>query len=172
MKKISFALILLSGMLILNLSCKNGKSKEIPKEVKETSNTEQGLIIVGKDIITEVIVKHDSLGDPWELEKVKNYNGSQMITRLFENIIGEQTTVYNNLTENPLSPEEVKKMKKEIGSDLSRIAKLQFLEDWYFNPVTNKFVKKLKSVSFGYTSSKEEGEPVRYKALFKLKVDE
>jgi hypothetical protein len=176
MKKLIYAVILFSGVLILNFSCKNAKPKEVPKEtpkeVPAPTSSEAGLILVAKDIITEVIVKPDTLGDPWEIEKVKNYNGNMMFNKLFENLSGNQVTVYNNLTETPLTPDEIKKLKKELGSDLSRIAKLQFQEDWYFNPVTNKFIKKLKSVSFGYKSSKTEGDPVRYKALFKLRVDE
>jgi hypothetical protein len=172
MKNVLFTLIILTGMLILNISCKNRNAKEPTKEVTMSKDASSDLIVVARDIITEVIVKQDSLGDPWEFEKVKNYNGGKMFSKLFENISDKKVTVYNNLTGDPLSPDEVKKIEKEIGSDLSRIAKLQFQEDWYFDPVSNKIIKKLKSASFGYMSLKEETGPVRYKALFKLKIEE
>lgn len=172
MKKLVYALIIITGMVVLNFSCKNGKVKENTKEVSVITDAGTGLITVAKDIITEVIVKPDSLGDPWEVEKVKNYNGREMFVKLFENISNKKVTVYNCLNGDPLSPEDVRKMEKEIGSDLSRIAKIQFLEDWYFNPSTNKIIKKLTSVSFGYMSPAGKSEPVRYKALFKLKIEE
>ena len=178
MKKLVYALIILTGTLVLNFSCKNGKAKENTnvkensKEVIVSPDSGSGLIVIARDIITEVIVKPDSLGDPWEVEKVRNYSGKQMFTTLFENIHDRKVTVYDNLTGNPLGPEEVSKMEKEIGSDLSRIAKIQFLEDWFFNPSTNKIIKKLKSASFGYILPAGKLEPVRYKALFKLKIEE
>lgn len=172
MKKLVYALLILTGVLIINFSCKNGKVKENTKEVTVITDAGTGLITVARDIITEVIVKPDSLGDPWEVEKVRNYNGRQMFAELFENIHEKKVTVYDNLTGDPLSPGEVRKMEKEIGSDLSRIAKIQFLEDWFFNPSTNKIIKKLKSASFGYMLPAGKLEPVRYKALFKLKIEE
>ena len=172
MKKEVFVLIIFSWMLVLNFSCKNGKVNEATKEVPANTEIGSDMIIVAKDIITEVLLKPDSLGDPWEIEKVKNYNGSQMFVKLFENIRNKEVTVYNNLTGEPLKPEDVRKMEKEIGSDLSRIAKIQFHEDWYFNPSTNKVIKKIKSASFGYMSQAGRSDPVRYKALFKLKIDE
>ena len=172
MKKIVYALIILTGMFVLNFSCKNGKVKENTREVSVSTVAVSGLITVAKDIITEVIVKPDSLGDPWEAEKVKNYNGREMFIKLFENIGNKKVTVFNYLTGDPLSSEDVRKMEKEIGTDLSRIAKIQFLEDWYFDPSTNKIIKKLKSASFGYMASAGKSDPVRYKALFKLKIEE
>lgn len=172
MKKSILALILLSGIIIVSFSCNNGKVKENKKDLPVYNEAGAGMIVVARDIITEIIVKPDSLGDPWEAEKVKNYNGSRMFSKLFENIRDKKVTVYNNLTGDPLSPEEVRKMEKEIGTDLSRIAKIQFLEDWFFDPATNKLIKKLKSASFGYMSSNDGAGPVRYKALFKLKIDE
>jgi hypothetical protein len=172
MKREVLILIIFSWMLVLNYSCKNGKVNESAKEVPVITETGSGLIIVAKDIITEVLLKPDSLSDPWEIEKVKNYNGSQMFVKLFENISNKKVTVYNNLTGDPLKPEDVRKMEKEISADLSRIAKIQFLEDWYFNPTTNKVIKKIKSASFGYMSQAGKSDPVRYKALFKLKIDE
>jgi hypothetical protein len=172
MKKLVFSLIIISGILILSFSCKNGKVKEAVTEAVEFTDGVSGQILVAKDIITEVIVKPDSLSDPWEIEKVKNYNGRQMFIKLFENISTKKVTVYNNLTGAPLSTDDVRKMQSEIGPDLSRIAKIQFLEDWYFNFSTNKIIKKIKSASFGYMTGIGEAGPVRYKALFKLKIDE
>jgi hypothetical protein len=159
-------------MLILNVSCKNTTVKESTNTGTLSSGVNPDLIVVANDIITEVIVKPDTLGDPWEVEKVKNFNGNLMFTNLFENIYSKKVTVFDNLTGAPLDPADVRKMEKEIGSDLTKIAKIQFLEDWYFNPSTNKLIKKIKSASFGYESSKEEGLQVRYKALFKLNIDQ
>jgi hypothetical protein len=164
-------------MLVFIISCKNTTTKETVKPVTSISEaktfTEVGadLIVVAKDIITEVIVKPDTLGDPWEVEKVKNYDGKQMLSHLFENIYNKKLSVYDIFTGKPLDPAAVKKIEKEFGSDLSKVGKLQFLEDWYFNTATDKIIKKIKSVSFAYEFKRESGLPIGYKALFKLNLD-
>jgi hypothetical protein len=177
MKKLVITLIAITGMLVLVSSCKNMNKKESTKSAstgsEKITSTEvsSDLIVIGKDIVTEVIVKPDTLGDPWEVEKVKNYTGTRMLTNLFENIYSKKLTVYDIMTGKPLDPEAVRKIEKEFGSDLSRIGKLQFLEDWYFNPSTNKIIKKIKSVSFAYELKRGSGLPVGYKALFSLNME-
>jgi len=172
MKKLVCTLIIISGMLVFFDSCKNSTVKENTRPVAGSSEVSPDLIVVGTDIITEVIIKPDTLGDPWEVEKVKNFNGKLMFTNLFANIYSKKVTVYNILTGDPFDPEDVRKMTKEFDSDISRIAKIQFLEDWYFNPSTNKIIKKIKSASFGFESSKDTRLPARYKALFRLNIDQ
>jgi hypothetical protein len=170
MKKSVFTLLLICGLLCINVACKN-------KNVNDAANTQSSapspdLITVAKDIITEVIVRPDSLGDPWEIEKVRNFNGKEMFTDLLKNIYDKKVTVYDIITGDPLDPKDVKEMEKEFESDVMKIGKIQFLEDWYFNPSTNKIIKKIKSASFGYESYKEKNLPVRYKALFRLNIDQ
>ena len=88
---------------------------------------------------------------------------------LFENIYNQKVIVYDHYTEKPLTPDDVRKIEKEYDADIARIGKLQFLEDWYFNPVTSKIIKKIKSVTFAYSIQRDSGLPPGYKALFKLK---
>ena len=168
MKKIVYALIILSGILIFNFSCKNSTVKEVPKSITGSSELSSGLILVGKDIITEVILKPDTLGDPWEVEKVKNFNGKLLFPNLFENIYNKKVTVYDIFTGKPLNPQDVRKIEKEIGNDHSKIGKIQFLEDWYFNPLNDQIIKKIKSASFAYEIQRQAGLPTGYKALFRL----
>jgi hypothetical protein len=171
MKKSVCTLIILSAIIIFIVSCKNTSVKEGFKEVTSSSEVNPNLIVVAKDIITEVIVRPDTLGDPWDVEKVKNYNGKLMFASLFEDIYSKKITVYDNSTGSPLAPEDVRKIEKEFGSDISKIGKIQFFEDWYFNPLTNEIIKKVNSVTFAYELSGGEGLPIRYKALFKLNME-
>jgi hypothetical protein len=172
MKKIVFVLLIISGISILNFSCKNSTVKESSKSSADSSEFNSDLIVVGKDIITEVILNPDSLSDPWEAEKVKNFNGKLFYARLFENIYNQKVTVYEIFTGKALSPNEVRKIEKEYKGDFSKIGKLQFHEDWYFNTVSNKIVKRIKSVTFAYTIQREPGLPPGYKGLFDLKIEQ
>ena len=127
--------------------------------------------MIGKDIITEVILKPDTLGDPWEVEKVKGFSGREMIKDLFDKIYKNKLTVYDCFSGEALNTAEIKKMKKEVGYDISKIGKIQFVEDWYFDPLTNSISKKVKAFTFGYELIREGGLPTGYKGLFRLKTE-
>jgi hypothetical protein len=172
MKKIVWTLVILTVVSALTFSCKNTSVKEGSKVAEVGSETNANLILVAKNIVTEVIVKPDTLGEPWEVEKVKNYNGILMFNDIFEKIYNKKLVVYDIYTSEPLDPSAVKKTVKDFGGNISKIAKIQFDEDWYFNSMTNKLVKKMKWVSFAYEIQRQDGLPVGYVALFKIKIDE
>jgi hypothetical protein len=164
--------MIISGVIIFGVSCKNTTVKETTKPATESTAANSDHILIGKDIITEVIVRLDTIDDPWEVEKVKNYDGKKMFTYLFENIYAKKIQVYDILSGEALTPENVKKLEKEFGSDLSRITKIQFVEDWYFNPLTNSIIKNLKSASFGYNALEDGEHSTRYKPLFRLTMNQ
>lgn len=171
MKSKIIVIQLFSLILITVVSCKSGTGKSgSDKPVANNTSVPEGLVPVGKDIITDVIVKPDTLGDPWEVEKVRGFDGTVMFKTLFERIYKGELIVYDCLTEEPLKKEDIKKIEKDFRSDMSGIAKIQFLEDWYFDPGTNGIVKKTKSVSFGYEVIREGGLPSGYIALFRVKI--
>lgn len=172
MKKLIHSLTLISGLIFFSFSCKNTAVKESAKSVTSNSEISSDLILIGQDIITEVIINPDTLGDPWEVEKVKNFNGKLFFSKLFENIYNQKVIVYDIYTGKPLSPGDVRKLEKEYGNDITRIGKLQYFEDWYFNPLTNKIIKKIKSIKFAYSIQREAGLPPGYKALFSLNTDQ
>lgn len=61
----------LALILILAATCKNAPEKNVSEsDVYNPAGTER-LSMIGKDIITEVVVKPDTLGDPWEVEKYR-----------------------------------------------------------------------------------------------------
>lgn len=154
------------ALILLISSCKNSaktdSSADKPKPVAE------GQILIGKDMITELIIKPDTTGDPWEVEKVKGFQGAQMYKILFEKIYSKELTVFDCIKGEPLSAGDVKEMEKEFNADLSKIGKIQYVEDWYFDPATSSIVKKIKSFSFGYNYVRGDGYSVGYKPLFQV----
>jgi hypothetical protein len=171
MKKNILLLIIICGMLFPGISCRNKTRNEGLPSPSGSNENSSGLLLVGKDIITEVILYPDTLGDPWEMEKVKNFNGKLLYPGLFDDIYSKKITVYDVFTDKPLTPEDVKKTENEYNGDISKIGKLQFHEDWYFNPSTGSITKKIKSVTFAFTIKRDSGLPPGYKALFKLKEE-
>ncbi len=170
MKKNVLSVVLLSLIMIFSYSCRQNAVKENKLIAEPVSGDTTGFLLLGRDIVTEVVLKPDTTGDPWEVEKVRNYNGSAMYKDLFNKIYKNEITVYDILTGKPLTAVQVKDIAKEFDNDLSKIGKLQFLEDWYFDPSSDKIIKKLKSTTFAYEFVREKGFPPAFKPLFRMKM--
>ena len=157
-------------ILIIIASC-NGNNEGGTQPLQKTESiSDTSLIVVAKDIITEVIVKQKADGDPWELEKVQGYNGNIMIDKIFEDIYQDRLQVYDYHSGLELTVKDVKQLEKDINEDRSLIGKIQFTEDWYFDPETDAIVKDIKSIVFGVELKEDSGNVYGYKALFQVKL--
>jgi hypothetical protein len=156
---------------VIFFACNGNKGDGIQKVEKETSVIDTGLIVVAKDIITEVIVNQKPDGDPWEAEKIQGYNGKPMIDKLFEDIYKKRLTVYDYHSGLELTPKDVKKLEEGFNSNRSLIGKIQFTEDWYLDPKTDAIKKEIKSIVFGAELKEPSGNVYGYKALFQLKLE-
>ena len=159
-------------VILLSVSCKNTSHKNVPETDILNPAVKEQLLPVGKDIITEVVVKPDTLGDPWEVEKVKGFDGREMLTDLLKKIYKGKLTVYDCFSEEVLDRATIKAIEKEVGYDISKIGKIQFLEDWYFNPLSSSIIKKVRSVTFACEITRQGGLPPGYKGLFRVKTEQ
>jgi hypothetical protein len=169
MKTFSLSVLTAVIALVLTVSCRNKTAATSAITGSVSANDTAGLILVGKNMITDIVLKPDTLGDPWEVEKVKGFNGTKMFRALFDHIYDEKVSVFDCREDRILKKSEIKALEKEFDSDLSRIGKIQFTEDWYFDPDKNLMVKKIRSVSFGFAMGASGDMAARYKALFRLK---
>jgi hypothetical protein len=170
MKRVRFLALLGLAIFCLMITCKNNGDKKETVSSNDYPADTAGLMLIGKDIITDIILKPDTTGDQWEVEKVKGFSGERMFKLLFDRIYSEKLTVYDCREEKMLNATEIKDLEKEFNSDLSKIGKAQFTEDWYFDTNKNIIVKKTKSVSFGFELNTAPDVPARYKALFRIKI--
>jgi hypothetical protein len=164
-----FAIITIA--ILLAVSCKNTSQKNVPETDIFNPAIKEQYLPVGKDIINEVVVKPDTLGDPWEVEKVKGFNGREMFTDLLKKIYKGKLKVYDCFSEEVLDRTAIKAIEKEVGYDISKIGKIQFLEDWYFDPLTSSIIKKVRSVTFACEITRQGGLPTGYKGLFRVKPE-
>lgn len=130
-----------------------------------------GAVLIASDIVTEVIIKPDPEGDPWEVEKVAGYRGDALVANIFNRIYDGTLKVFDYHSGEPLSAAEVKKIENEFSNDRTRIGKLSFTEDWYYNPSENSLHKKAKSVTFGYELYNNLGKVYAYRAAFRADLD-
>lgn len=153
----------------LLVSCHNKADKQQRAEIITEKTVSADDVLIASDIITDVIIKPAADGDPWEVEKVAGYKGDPMITAVFNHIYDGSLLVSDYHSGVIMSIEDVKAFEKEFDNDRSKIGKLSFTEDWYYNPVTNSITKVTKSVVLGYEIIGDEGR-VSYKAAFKVEL--
>ncbi|HOK27156.1 MAG TPA: hypothetical protein P5320_11525 [Bacteroidales bacterium] len=170
-EKIITLLFAILAVITLNNCRESKKGTEAPSVVTEEISAEAGLLKIGNDIITEVILKPELSGDPWEAEKIKGFYGEQMFLNLLNKIKHDAIKVYDCITGEEIAPKDAKRILQETGSDISRIGKIQFTEDWYFNPSNNMIIKKVKSISFGYETKRNEGLPPAYVPYFQIRPE-
>ena len=124
-------------------------------------------VLIATNIVTEVTIKPDPEGDPWEIEKVAGWQGEALVTNIFDRIYDGTFTVFDYHSGEPLSPDDVKKIEAEFENDRTKIGKLSFTEDWYYDPGVNRLHKRTKSVTFGYELYNNVGKVYAYRAAFR-----
>jgi len=130
-----------------------------------------GAVLIATDIVTEVVIRPDPAGDPWETEKVAGYKGDTMVESIFNRIYDGTMTVYDYHSGEPLTTADVKKIEGEFKNDRTKIGKLSFTEDWYYYPSENRVEKKAKSVTFGYELYNNLGKVYAYRAAFRADLN-
>lgn len=140
-------------------------------ELTVTDSLSPDAILIASDIVTEVIIKPDPEGDPWETEKVAGYRGADFINSIFTRIYDGTLTVYDYHSGEALSVDDVKEIEREFGDDRSLIGKLSFSEEWYYFPSSNSLHKRAKSVTFGYELYNNLGKVYAYRAAFRADLN-
>lgn len=131
-----------------------------------------GAVLIANDIVTEVIIRPDPEGDPWETEKVAGYSGGPLVDGIFSRIYDGSLTVYDYHSGEPLTRDDVKKIEAEFKNDRNKIGKLSFTEDWYYFPGENRLEKRAKSVTFGYELYNNLGKVYAYRAAFRADLQQ
>jgi len=163
--------ILLIIMTLFIVSCRNEKPAQVlANNEPSTDANKDGFVLIGKDIVTEIIIKPDPAGDPWEIEKIAGYQGEEMVNGIFKSIYNGTLVVKDYHSGEILPPSEIKAFEKEFENDRSRIGKLSFTEDWFYNPDNNTISKKVKTIAFGYELQNNEGKVFGYKAIFNAEM--
>ncbi len=163
MKK-TFTVLLLIALMT---SCNERRSEQKTASAPLSENVPEGAVLIARDIVTEVIIRPDPDGDPWEIEKVAGYNGEAMVNGIFERVYDGTLTVYDYHNGKVLTANDVKKIEAEFKNDRTKIGKLSFTEDWYYLPAANTLEKKARSVVFGYELYNNLGKVYAYRAAFR-----
>lgn len=178
MRKIVASLL----MIMLIMSCNERRRESDRGAASEPASTDvtgtpvidslpDSAMLIAVDVITEVIIKPDPEGDPWETEKVAGYCGADFVDRIYNLIYDGTLTAYDYHSGKELSADDVRKIEDDFGGDRSLIGKLSFTEDWYYFPASNSLHKRAKSVTFGYELYNNLGKVYAYRAAFRADLN-
>ena len=126
---------------------------------------------VASDIVYDVIIKNANPYDTWTTECLKGLDRKTLIDDLFRAIYEGKLTAVDFDTDRELSPEKIRELEKEIKKVRSRIAKVQFTENWYFDTLTLSMHKEVRSIVLGYEVYDEQGEVRGYKPVFRVDLN-
>ena len=121
---------------------------------------------IAESIRYDVIIKNPDPDDEWTETCLKGLDREKLVNEVYKAIYAGKVKAYDYYTDDPMSVEQVKEIEKQAESDGAEVAKVQFLEDWFFDPVTFNFYKKVHFIMLAYEILDENGNARNYKAAF------
>ena len=170
-------IIFLSTLLLVALSCHRHPDNppdnaNLPEIVDTTATFTATAGRVADSIVYDVVIKNANPYDTWTTECLSGLDRSTFVDELFRAIYEGKLTAIDFDTEEKLPPEKVRKLEKEIKKVRSRIAKIQFTEDWYFDTLSLTMQKDVRSIVLGYEVYDDQGAVRGYKPVFRVDLNQ
>lgn len=132
----------------------------------ETDLNGDNAVVIADTITYSVVTKNSNPEDDWRSYCLRNMNQKALANILFNAIYQGRLQAYDYSTEEPMSIEEVRAFEKE--NDRNKIAKVQFVEEWYFDENKLKMGKRVNAIMMAYEIRNLKGEVTGYKAGVKV----
>jgi len=129
-------------------------------------------LLLASPIIYDVLVKNPDLEDTWTSEKIESFQKDDFVNIVFEAIYNGKVKAYNYHTGDKMTLKEIRTLENSEEFDRSKIGKIQFEEDWYFNEKEFILTKKIKSIILAYEVIDQFGEIRAYKGAFLIPLNE
>jgi len=91
-----------------------------------------------------------------------------LVNEIFDLVYEGKLTPYEFFSETPLTIEDIKQLERDPEFSRDKIAKVQFEEGWYFDPVSLKMTKRVHSIMLAFEIYNNQGEIKGYKPAFKV----
>ena len=132
----------------------------------ETNLNSSNSIVIADTIIYDVVIKNAVPEDEWQEFCLKNVDRPAIANIIFNAIYNGKLTAYDYQHENSMTIDQVKELEKEYSRD--KIAKIQFIEEWYFDEEEIKMGKRVNEIMLAYELNNSDGETRGYKAGVKV----
>ncbi|NOY38135.1 MAG: hypothetical protein GXO83_11255 [Chlorobi bacterium] len=123
-------------------------------------------------ITYDVIIRNPNPDDSWTTECLAGMDQEAMTNFIFSALYEKKLTAYDFYTGKSLSLRKIRKIEEAMGNDRSRLAKIQFTENWYLDTARMTLDKKVTSMMFGYEVYNDNGNVRGYKAAFRVNLNE
>ena len=163
-KKSLIIILLIAGIT----ACKQqGSEPSVTGKAKTLRDTTLlTLLPIAESIRYDVIIKNPDTADEWTETCLKGLDREKLVEEVYKAIYAGKVKAYDYYTDDPMSVKQVKEIEKQAESDGTEVAKVQFLEDWFFDPVTFNLYKKVHFIMPAYELLDEKGNVRSYKAAF------
>ena len=121
---------------------------------------------IAESIRYDVVIKNPDPADEWTETCLKGLDRKKLVDEVYKAIYAGKVKAYDYYTDDPMSVKQIKEIEKQAESDGAEVAKVQFLEDWHFDPVTFNLYKKVHFIMLAYELLDEKGNVRSYKAAF------
>jgi len=163
-KKILIIILIIAGIT----TCKQQTSE--PSVTGKTKTLIDTTLLtfqpIAESIRYDVIIKNPDPADEWTETCLKGLDRKKLVYEVYKAIYAKKVKAYDYYTDDPMSVKQVKEIEKQAESDGAEVAKVQFLEDWFFDPVTFNLYKKVHFIMLAYELLDEKGNVRSYKAAF------
>lgn len=150
-------------LLVVITGCNLKKTKHQSIQL----GTETDFIIIADTIINDVVIKNPD-NDEWTDFCLRKMDKKTLVNEIFDLVYNEKLTAFEFFQNKPLSIEDIKALENNSEFSRDKIAKVQFEEAWYFDPINQKMIKKVHSIMLAYEIYNNLGEIRGYKPAFKV----
>lgn len=154
---------LLIILLVFTFGC-NLKQKE--NQAIQFGN-EENYIVIADTIINDVVVKNPNQ-DEWTDICLRNLDKKMLVDEIFKSVYSGKLIPHEFFNNEVLSINDIKALEDDPDFNRDLIAKVQFEEAWYFDPESQKMIKKVHSIMLAYEIYNSLGEIRGYKPAFKV----
>lgn len=142
-------------ILIGATSCNNYNRKD----VKDLNQNFSNAVVIADTISYDVTIKNPDPEDTWMEEDLRRVDEEALANIVLDAILDGKLTAYDYQLETPLTIEEVKELETKYSRN--KVARMRFVEEWYFDEENLQFGKKVNSIMIAYEKFNNEGQ-VRY----------
>jgi len=166
MRKIHCILLGCAALTVMLISCNSDKTSVVKSSEKTTDS--KGAYVLTDSLVYAIATRTSENADSTENDEFKLFLQEKLIGYIFRQLYDERLKAYDFFTDKELSIKELKKIEAAEGFSHSKVGKVQFNEQWFFDK-NGALNKRVNSMTFGVESFSNQGNFIGYKALFKIK---
>jgi hypothetical protein len=158
-------------LLFICNSCKDSVKDQSTQTKIESEITGMDYTSLASPITYDVVIKNPDPEDKWIQLCLEKLDRETLVDIIFDAVINEKVAAYDYLTDKPMTLKEIRELEENEEFRRSRIAKVQFIEDWYFDRETFSMKKTVHSIMLAYEVYDLDGNIRGYKPAFKVNLN-